>query len=131
MSNNDTFLQGFKPFDFSEGVPQFSITENGITFNKSCVIKLNYPSHTKLWIDHKGKKIALQPCAEGEQFARDFCDINRKRIVGVRWNVKALLLEIEQITGWSIDDVGRTVEGIFIASENLILFDLNKAKEMR
>ena len=33
-------LSGFSAFDFSEGVPYFSVTLNGLTFNKAVVLKL-------------------------------------------------------------------------------------------
>lgn len=33
-------LSGFSAFDFSEGVPYFSVTLNGLTFNRSVVLKL-------------------------------------------------------------------------------------------
>ena len=36
-------LNKFKPFDFTEGVPYISITENGITFSKGVVSKLGRP----------------------------------------------------------------------------------------
>ena len=35
-------LSNFKTFDFSEGVPYISITSNGITFNKSVIMKMKY-----------------------------------------------------------------------------------------
>ncbi len=37
-------LSGFSAFDFSEGVPYFSITQNGLTFNKAVVLKLGSPA---------------------------------------------------------------------------------------
>ena len=37
-----TQLDGFIPFDFSEGVPYVSVTNNGITFNKSSVTSILY-----------------------------------------------------------------------------------------
>ena len=47
-----TMLEGFKPFNFSEGVPYVSITNNGMTFNKSVVMKLDYPEQVVLLIDN-------------------------------------------------------------------------------
>ena len=41
-------LSNFKTFDFSEGVPYISITSNGITFNKSVIMKMKYPTYVKL-----------------------------------------------------------------------------------
>ena len=55
-----TMLEGFKPFNFSEGVPYVSITNNGMTFNKSVVMKLDYPEQVVLLIDNETRRIALQ-----------------------------------------------------------------------
>ena len=44
-------LSNFKTFDFSEGVPYISITSNGITFNKSVIMKMKYPTYVKLLIN--------------------------------------------------------------------------------
>ena len=38
-----SLLENFKPFNFNEGVPYVSITINGMTFNKSVIMKLEYP----------------------------------------------------------------------------------------
>ena len=57
-----TMLEGFKPFNFSEGVPYVSITNNGMTFNKSVVMKLDYPEQVVLLIDNETRRIAIQVC---------------------------------------------------------------------
>ena len=48
-------LSNFKTFDFSEGVPYISITSNGITFNKSVIMKMKYPTYVKLLINESDK----------------------------------------------------------------------------
>ena len=57
-------LSNFKTFDFSEGVPYISITSNGITFNKSVIMKMKYPAYVKLLINETEKQIAVQACGE-------------------------------------------------------------------
>ena len=51
-----SLLENFKPFNFNEGVPYVSITINGMTFNKSVIMKLEYPesvSYTHLTLPTK------------------------------------------------------------------------------
>ena len=55
-------LSKFKTFDFSEGVPFVSVTNNGLTFNKSVIMKMNYPLYVRLLINEEDKQIALQAC---------------------------------------------------------------------
>lgn len=59
-----SLLENFKPFNFNEGVPYVSITINGMTFNKSVIMKLEYPEYVRLLIDEETKRIAVQPCAQ-------------------------------------------------------------------
>ena len=60
-------LDGFRPFNFNEGVPYVSVTVNGMTFNKSVVMKLAYPTHVVLLIDEVSKRIAIKKCDETDQ----------------------------------------------------------------
>ena len=48
-----SLLENFKPFNFNEGVPYVSITINGMTFNKSVIMKLEYPEYVRLLIDEE------------------------------------------------------------------------------
>lgn len=67
-----TMLEGFKPFNFSEGVPYVSITNNGMTFNKSVVMKLDYPEQVVLLIDNETRRIAIQVCSSDTPNAASF-----------------------------------------------------------
>ena len=42
-------LSGFKAFDFSEGIPYFSVTKNGLTFSKAVTLKLGCPAYARLY----------------------------------------------------------------------------------
>ena len=57
-------LTGFVAFDFSQGVPYFSITANGLTFNKAVAMKLGLPAYARLLINTEAKQVALQACEE-------------------------------------------------------------------
>ena len=57
-------LSGFTPFDFTEGVPYFSITQNGLTFNKAVTLKMGSPSYVRLLINESSRQIILQACPE-------------------------------------------------------------------
>ena len=57
-------LTGFKAFDFSEGVPYFSVTKNGLTFSKAVTLKLGCPSYVRLLINSETKQVVLQVCSE-------------------------------------------------------------------
>ena len=72
-----SLLDNFKPFNFNEGVPYVSITNNGMTFNKSVIMKLEYPERVRLLIDEETKRIAVQTCTQDTPNAAVF--YNRER----------------------------------------------------
>lgn len=122
-----TLLEGFKAFDFSEGVPYISITQNGITFNKAVTLKLDEPEYARFLINESTKQVALQACTADEQNATLFYRPKASGTLSVRWNVKDLLNTLERLTGWNLKECGYRVEGILLREEHAIVFDLTKA----
>lgn len=120
----------FKEFDFSEGTPYFSITKNGITFNKGVVLKLGKPSHVLLLINEAGKQIAIKSCAEGTPRCNAFYKPNDRGVLSVRWNSKDLLNTFQALTGWDIENDSYRVEGQLLKEEGAMLFDLNTAEKL-
>ena len=53
-------LSGFSAFDFSEGVPYFSVTLNGLTFNKAVVLKLGSPAYVRLLINEESRQVCFR-----------------------------------------------------------------------
>ena len=124
-----SFLDGFSVFNFSEGVPYVSITKNGVTFNKSVIMKLKYPKHVVLLINSKEKLLAIKVCSENTPNAVSFHnDEKQTNILSVRWNSKDLLGNIKSMTGWDYSKESYRIEGTLIPEEDAMLFDLNQAE---
>ena len=70
-------LSGFSAFDFSEGVPYFSVTLNGLTFNKAVVLKLGSPAYVRLLINEESRQVVLQVCEETTPKATTFTSQRR------------------------------------------------------
>lgn len=124
-------LSGFKVFNFNEGVPYLSITTNGVTFNKSVVMKLDYPDYVLLLIDDRGQRIAVQACEQDTPNAVQFYKPNKRDVISVRWNGKDLLNTIQGITGWNLRETAYRVDGVLLRDERAMIFDLNSATEMK
>lgn len=122
-----SMLDGFSAFDFSEGVPYASFTQNGITFNKSVTIKLGEPEYAKFLINADAKQVAVQACEAGEKNATVFYRSKASGILSVRWNVRDLLNTLERIMGWNLKENGYRADGILLREERAIVFDLSKA----
>ncbi len=124
-------LDGFKPFNFNEGVPYVSVTNNGVTFNKSVVMKLGYPRHVVLLIDEGSKQIALKVCSVDFPNAVAFYRGNNSKVISVRWNGRDLLNTIQAMMSWDLSKSGYKTEGILLKEENAMLFNLAAATELR
>mgnify|MGYP001117480388 CR=1 FL=1 len=120
-------LEGFSAFDFSEGVPYASFTQNGITFNKSVTLKLGEPEYAKFLINADTKQVAVQACEAGEKNATVFYRPKASGALSVRWNVRDLLNTLERIMGWNFKEVSYRADGILLENERAIVFDLAKA----
>lgn len=125
-----SLLKDFKPFNFSEGVPYVSVTNNGMTFNKSVVMKLNYPEHVVLLIDEDSKRIAVQACSKDFPNAVPFHRKRRSNILSVRWNGRDLLNTIQSLMSWDLSKTGYRIDGTLLQEERAMLFDLTRASEL-
>lgn len=127
-----SILSGFRSFNFDEGVPYVSITTNGVTFNKSVVVKLNYPEYVVLLINEEERMIAVQVCDEHIENSVPFYKEKKSGIVSVRWNGRDLLNTLEGIMpDWNLKQIGYRIDGTHLRAENAILFDLNKAVPLK
>lgn len=120
-------LEGFEEFNFNEGVPYVSITNNGVTFNKSVVMKMDYPPFVKLLINRATKQIAVKACGEDSPNATAFYKQRKKNVISVRWNGRDLLNTIQEITEWDLSIESYKIEGQFLREENAMLFNLTEA----
>lgn len=121
-------LEGFKTFNFNEGVPYVSLTKNGLTFNKSVVMKLDYPEFVLLLINADERKIAIKKCTEDTPNSVSFYKKNEKRFFSVRWNARDLLNTLQDMAGWDLSKESYRIDGNLIKEEGAMLFDFTNAK---
>lgn len=126
-----SILSGFKAFNFNEGVPYVSITPNGVTFNRSVVMKLDYPQYAVLLIDESSKRIAVQACEEGDPNAVQFYKPKASNVISVRWNGRDLLNTIQGMMNWNLKEIAFKVDGVLLKEERAMLFDLTTATELK
>lgn len=120
-------LEGFKQYNMTIGTASVSITENGIAFSKTTIIKMNKVPYVKLLIDEEGKRIAIQKALENDEGAIGF--YNNQKIVSVRWNNKELLKTIAKMMNWELSGNVYRVDGDYVAEEEAMIFDLKEAEK--
>lgn len=122
-----SMLEGFAAFDFSEGVPYASFTQNGVTFNKAVTLKLGEPEYARFLINAGAKKVAVQACDADAKNATVFYRPKASGALSVRWNARDLLNTLERIMEWNLKENGYRADGILLREEHAIVFDLSKA----
>jgi len=124
-------LAGFKAFNFNEGVAYVSITNNGVTFNRSVLLKLSCPTHVVLLINEEARQIAIQVCDESDANSVPFYKKKANDVLSVRWNARDLLNNLSAMMDWDLNKQSYRVEGVLLKDENAILFDFSKASELK
>lgn len=121
-------LSGFSAFDFSEGVPYFSVTLNGLTFNRSVVLKLGSPTYVRLLINEESRQVALQVCEETTPKAVAFYKPKKNGVLSVRWSSQDLVATFKRLMESDLQH-GFRVNGELVEN-GLMVFDLNTAKTL-
>ena len=121
-------LSGFAVFDFSEGIPYFSVTSNGVTFNRAVTLKLGTPAFVRLLINESTRQVALQVCDESTPKAVAFYKPKTNGVLSVRWNAQDLVATFKRLMESDLQH-GFRVNGDLV-DNGLMVFDLNTAKAL-
>ena len=121
-------LSGFAVFDFSEGIPYFSVTSNGVTFNRAVTLKLGTPAFVRLLINESTRQVALQVCDESTPKAVAFYKPKTNGVLSVRWNAQDLVATFKRLMDSDLQH-GFRVNGELVEN-GLMVFDLNTAKAL-
>ena len=121
-------LSGFAVFDFSEGIPYFSVTSNGVTFNRAVTLKLGTPAFVRLLINESTRQVALQVCDESTPKAVAFYKPKTNGVLSVRWNAQDLVATFKRLMESDLQHGFRV--NAELVENGLMLFDLNTAKAL-
>lgn len=121
-------LSGFAVFDFSEGIPYFSVTSNGVTFNRAVTLKLGTPAFVRLLINESTRQVVLQVCDESTPKAVAFYKPKTNGVLSVRWNAQDLVATFKRLMESDLQH-GFRVNGELVEN-GLMVFDLNTAKAL-
>ena len=121
-------LSGFAVFDFSEGIPYFSVTSNGVTFNRAVTLKLGTPAFVRLLINESTRQVALQVCDESTPKAVAFYKPKTNGVLSVRWNAQDLVATFKRLMESDLQHAFRVNSEL--VENGLMVFDLNTAKAL-
>ncbi|MBQ2661335.1 MAG: hypothetical protein IJF80_01625 [Clostridia bacterium] len=126
-----SMLSNFKTFNFNEGVPYVSVTSNGVTFNKSVVLKLGKPEYAVFLFDEESQRIAVKACTKETDNSTQFYKPKKNNVISVRWNGKDLLNTIQMMMNWDLNVNAYRAEGALLKEDNAMIFDLSKATVLK
>ena len=109
--------------------PAMTIRGNSITFNNSCISKLEDATYIQFLINPEERKLAIRPCDEGVRDAVRWCIVKGEKRKSREITCRPFTTKLYELMGW--DTLYRyKLQGMRInyQGESLYLFDLS-AKE--
>ena len=106
--------------------PAMTIRGNSITFNNSCISKLENASYIQFLINPTEQKMIIRPCDEGARDAIRWCVLKADKRKSRQITCKIFAERLYEMMGW--DPVYRyRLQGMKIRynNEQMYLFDLN------
>lgn len=121
-------LEGFEVYNYSIGTASITLSDNGVAFSKTAVIKMNKCEYAKLLINFTEKKIAIIKSKQDEEGSIAFFNPDKK-LVSVRWNNKELQKTLANIMGWELKEgIAYKIDGTYSYEDEAIIFDLNQGE---
>ena len=118
-------LEGFELYSMTTGSASISISENGVGFSKSTVVRLGKSPFARVFIDRKTNRIAIQASKDNDNGAVPF--FNNQKSGAVRWNNKELLKTLAQMMNCDFTKKVYKIDGDYLPNEQAMVFDLNTA----
>ena len=106
--------------------PAMTIRGNSITFNNSCISKLEDATYIQFLINPAERKLAIRPCGEGDRDAVRWCVVRGDKRKSREITCRPFTTKLYELMGW--EEMYRyKLQGMRISynGESLYLFDLS------
>ena len=106
--------------------PAMTIKGNSITFNNSCISKLENATYVQFLINPEEQRLLIRPCDEGARDAVRWCIVREDKRKSRQITCAIFIEKLREMMGW--EDLYRyRLQGMRIDhdGEQLYLFDLN------
>lgn len=113
-------LDEFKKVELNNNAPSVSISQYGLTFNKTSVELLGSPKYVNLYLDAPKKRLAI---VASESAAIPFC-LNNDGKCNPRINNKEFSRQLFALMGWEDKTVSYRVIGEWHDDEKIFIFNL-------
>lgn len=99
---------------------------NILRFNCAAFMDLNYPSHIQVYIDEKGKNLAIKACKESDPNAIKFSRPQGEQIHPIKFMCIPVSRIVRKLMEWD-EEEGWNAQGALFLDEGTIIFSLEKA----
>ncbi|MCH4005413.1 MAG: hypothetical protein LKH59_04570 [Lactobacillus crispatus] len=120
-------LAAFHTIVFTTGEQTMTVTKYGIRFSKAAIVQLGKPEYVKIMINYEDKELVIKATSGSDTDKVSFLNPNKKK-TEVQWNNSMLKNNLKQLMGWDLNNVSYKIGGKFIPEQNLMFFDLKKAR---
>lgn len=120
-------LSRFQTFTFTTGEQTMTVTKYGVRFSKATLIQLGRPEYVRVMINYEDKQLVIQSTSPRDPNKTSFLKPSKKKME-VQWNNSLLKGNLKELMGWDLNNVSYKVRGKFIPDQNLMLFNLKKAR---
>ena len=106
--------------------PAMTIRGNSITFNNSCISKLENATYVQFLINPTEQRLLIRPCDEGARDAVRWCIVREDKRKSRQITCSIFIEKLREMMGWD-DPYRYRLQGMRIDhdGEQLYLFDLN------
>lgn len=119
-------LEGFDVVKLVSGRQTLTISHAGISFSQAAIVRLGKPEYVKVMLNKQKKQLAIQITNVDDPGKTLFLRRGKKHSA-VRWNNGLLKSSLSDLMNWNLKDYTYKVDGQYITTDKLLLFDLKDA----
>jgi len=124
-----SLLDSFKPKKLVIGSPYLTVTNNGISLNKSAIDKLEFAEFVRILVDEENKRLAIQICSAEDPNREPFVKPSKRKTAQyVRWNNREF---VKQLLPWAptqeLKEKGFKIPGEYLVDDKAFLFTFSEA----
>lgn len=121
-----SLLDGFNQVPLGSNSPAVSISNYGLTFNKSVLDTMSKPDYVDLFLNESSKCIAIR--GTNSTTSVPFC-VSKSNGVNARVNNKEFARKLFKLMEWEYRNVSYRVPGEWHSEEGVFIFNMNEAVE--
>lgn len=124
-------LEGFVKLPISSGNSLLSITNNGLNFNGTVVLRMKKAKNIILLLNKDKHQIAIQKVDDITEDSIIFFQSEKDLKSGIRLNNREIQQGIAIMMNWNLEECNYRADGFYIEEESAMIFNLDSARKFK